>query len=161
MRPAPRAPSRAARVARAVRAATLVASLTALLTLGVACSSCPPAWVERVPESPGWLYASGSCAPVFVDADATAMALTRAARHLTDALGLDVEPRLSVRQLDGRLFVEAVTPDGPVDALDELELVELVECEGTVHALLRLPRGGEAEAEAEAEAGSDGERGGR
>jgi hypothetical protein len=76
---------------------------------------------------------------VFVDADATSLALSRAARRLTDELGFTVERRLSVRHLDGRLFVEVADDEGLVDALEGLELVELVRCDGTVYALLRLP----------------------
>jgi len=106
----------------------------------LACSSCPPAWVEHLPQDPGWIYGAGTCGRVFVDVDATALALSRAARGIADALGLDVERRLSVRRLDGRLFVEAVGPQGPLADLDALQLVELVQCDETVHALLRLPR---------------------
>ena len=109
------------------------------LTAG-ACSSCPPGWVEELPRSAGWTYAAGTCAPVFVDADASQLALTRAARQLAHSLGIDVEARLSVRQLDGAVFVEAIGDAGPTDALDALEVVEVVTCDGTVHALVRLPQ---------------------
>lgn len=103
------------------------------------CQTCPPSWVDAPPTEAGWLFASGRCDKVFVDADPTTLALGRAARRLADQLGLVLEARLSVRHLDGRLFVEAAGADGRVDALDELELVDLVNCDGTVYALLRLP----------------------
>jgi hypothetical protein len=115
--------------------------LLPLVLLALAgCAACPPAWVESPPVEPGFLHASGSAGDVFVDADATHLALTRAARVLADALGLDVESRLSVVRADERLFVEAVGADGPTDALDALELVDLVECEHRVWVLVRLPR---------------------
>ncbi len=104
-----------------------------------ACSSCPPSWAESVRAEPGFTYAAASCGEVFVDADATGLALTRAARRLADALGLDVEQRLAVRLSDERLFVEAVGPSGPLTALDDLELVDLRVCDGRTHALVRLP----------------------
>ncbi len=107
--------------------------------LTTACTSCPPSWVAHTPSAPGWIYGAGQCAEVFVDADRTALALSRAARVLADDLGLALEQRLSVRYLDGQLFIEAVGEDGPVDALAGLELVHLTTCEETVYALLRLP----------------------
>jgi hypothetical protein len=119
--------------------AALLLCLGLALGLG-ACSSCPPDWAEQVPEKAGWIYAAGTCGEVFVDGDAQHLALARAARRLADALGLDFEHRLSVRHIDGHLFVEAIGPAGPSDALEQLELVELVSCGRRVHALLRLPR---------------------
>ncbi len=126
-------------------AARLPAVLLALVV--GACTSCPPDWIEDPPRSDRWLYGAGTAGEVFVDADGKALALSRAARVIADALGLDVERRLSVRDVRGRLFVEAVGPDGPVDALDALELVEVVSCERRVHALLRLPRPAEGPAD--------------
>ena len=114
------------------------ALVAALLT--AACTLCPPGWLEHSPTSPDWLYASGSSGKVFVEAKARDVALTRAARRIADALGLDVEERLSVVERDGRLFTEALGPDGPLDALDGLELVDEVECDGVTHVLVRLPR---------------------
>ncbi len=113
-----------------------------LCVSSVGCASCPPAWVDSPPESDDALYASGSCGEVFVDADARQIALTRAARRLADRLGLDVEPRMAVVYADGRLFVEAVTPGGPTDALDGLQLVEQVVCDHVTFVLVRLPRRG-------------------
>jgi hypothetical protein len=110
-----------------------------LCTVSGGCTSCPPTWLDAPPSVPGWLFASGQCGEVFVDADATSLALSRAARRLADDLDLVVEQRLSVRQLDGRLFVEVADDEGLVHALEGLELVELVHCNGTVYALLRLP----------------------
>jgi hypothetical protein len=114
----------------------------ALLLFAAACGSCPPAWVASPPQATDALYASGTCGEVFVDADARNIALTRAARRLADRLGLDVEARLSVVFLDGRLFVEALTPAGPTAALDGLQLVDEAVCEGTTCVLVRLPHGG-------------------
>jgi hypothetical protein len=114
-------------------------ALILLLTCATGCSSCPPGWVDSLPSESGWRFASGHCGEVFVDADPTSLALSRAARRLADDLGLVLEERLSVRHLDGRLFVEAVGVQGLTDALDDLELVELVTCDGTVYALIRLP----------------------
>jgi len=112
--------------------------LPALLV--AACATCPPDWVGRVPDDAGWLHAIGESGEVFVEADARNLALTRAARRLADALELDVERRLSVVFAGGRLFVEALGPDGPVHQLDAIELVEQAECEGRTWVLLRIPR---------------------
>ena len=60
---------------------------------------------------------------------------------LAESLGLDVEAALSVRWLDDHLFIDAWLPDGPTDALDALELVQLVECDGRTWVLVRLPTG--------------------
>jgi hypothetical protein len=105
-----------------------------------ACATCPPGWAADVPEDNGWLHAAGSSGEVFVEADARNVALTRAARRIADVLDLDVERRLSVVFADGRLFVEAVGPDGPLHDLDELQLVDQAECGGTTWVLVRLPR---------------------
>jgi hypothetical protein len=110
------------------------------LLLLAACSTCPPAWVEHVPVESGWRYAAGSSREVFVEADARDVALGRATRRLAEALQLDVERRLSVTWADGRLFVEAIGPDGPLHDLDALELVDQAECEGTTWVLVRIPR---------------------
>jgi hypothetical protein len=114
--------------------------LPALLAAAAACGSCPPAWVGHPPQEAGWLYAEGRCGKVFVDADARRIALTRAARVVADELGLDVERRLSVTEADGKLWVEALGPEGPLHALDTLELVDEAECEGTHFVLVRLAR---------------------
>lgn len=106
----------------------------------VACGSCPPGWVGHPPEESGWLYADGRCGKVFVEADARRLALIRAARVLADRLGLDVERRLSVTEIDGTIFVEALGPDGPLHQLDGLQLVDEAECEGTHYVLVRLAR---------------------
>lgn len=111
-----------------------------LLALPAGCGSCPPAWADSLQVRDGDTLAAGSAGEVFVDADATSLALTRAARRLADHLALDVERRLSVLLIDGRLFVEAVGEGGVSDALDGLELVELRRCGSRTHALLRLPR---------------------
>ena len=114
-------------------------ALSAALLFAAGCQSCPPDWVSAPPQESGWRYAAGTCHEVFIDADRTALALSRAARVLADELGLVLEQRLSVRHLDGRLFVEAVGADGLVADLDDLELVDLVTCGEAVHALVRLP----------------------
>lgn len=115
----------------------LCASLAGMLP---GCTSCPPAWLERVPEQPGYLLASGSCGEVYIEAEARDIALTRAARRLADALALDAEGRLSVVWLDERLFVELVGASGRSEALDGLQLVDEARCDGVVHVLVRLPR---------------------
>lgn len=124
---------------RALRLARLGLLLVAG-ALGGACRACPPDWLEHPPVSSEWLYASGSSGEVYVEAKARDVALTRAARRLADALGLDVETRLSVVELDDRLFTEAVGPSGPLRDFDELELVSRVECDGVTHVLVRLRR---------------------
>lgn len=138
----------AAPAATGVTAVTGVARLL-VLAFGLAagassagCASCPPAWADSPPEAADALYASGTCGKVFVDADARQIALTRAARHLADRLGLDVEPRLAVVYADGRIFVEALTPAGPTDALDGLELADEAVCDDVTFVLVRLPRRG-------------------
>jgi hypothetical protein len=108
--------------------------------LAAACTLCPPSWLEHPPISPDWIYASGSSGEVFVEAEAHDVAATRAARRIAEALGLDVEARLSVVERDGRLFAEAIGPSGPLDVFDGLELVSEVECEGVTHVLVRLRR---------------------
>ncbi len=121
--------------------------LLVLLCAGVmpACTSCPPAWAGTTPEAVEWTYGVGEAGEVFVDADAVNVALTRAARSISAALGLDVERRLSVVLVEGKLFVEAYGPEGRVSVLDDLELVELTECDDAraegrrVYVLLRLP----------------------
>lgn len=121
----------------------LPAVLLLLAAAGCAggCGACPPDWSLRPPpDGSGWLYASGRCGEVFVDAEARDVALTRAARVLADRLGLDVERRLSVVASDGRLFVEALGPDGPLTALDGLQLADEAVCDGVVHVLVRLRR---------------------
>jgi hypothetical protein len=120
--------------------ALLAAALLAALLLS-GCGACPPRWLEHPPEEREALFATGSCGEVMVDADALQVALVRAARRIADRLGLDVEPRLSVVHADGRLFVEALTPDGPTGALDGLQLVDSAECDDVTHVLVRLPRG--------------------
>jgi hypothetical protein len=110
--------------------------LGAALTLG--CRTGPPAWVGNPPHKDGWLYAEGRCGEVFVDADARRLALTRAARVLADRLGLDVERRLSVVPADDHLFVEALGRDGPLHALDGLELVDEAKVDGVTYVLVRL-----------------------
>ena len=112
--------------------------------LVAACTACPPGWLEHPPASDEWIYASGSSGEVYVEARARDVALTRAARRIADALGLDVEERLSVVERDGKLFSEAVGPDGPIDTLQGLELVDEVECDGVTHVLVRLRRPGAA-----------------
>lgn len=119
----------------ALRLAVLCVAL-----LASACTLCPPSWLEHPPVSPDWIYASGSSGQVFVEAEAGDVALTRAARRIADALGLDVETRLSVVERDGRLFSEAIGPTGPLDVFDGLELVSQVECQGVTHVLVRLRR---------------------
>jgi hypothetical protein len=89
----------------------------------------------------GWIHATGECGEVFIDADSTRIALTRAARRICDELGLDVESGLSVVWTGGHLFVEAVGTDGRMADLDDLELVERAECDGRTYVLVRLPRG--------------------
>jgi len=121
-----------------MRRARSAALCTALLA--AACTLCPPSWLERPPVSDEWIYAAGSSGEVFVEAEARELALTRAARRLADALGLDVEERLSVVERDGQLFTEAVGPDGLLDVFDGLELVDEAECGGVRHVLVRLPR---------------------
>lgn len=115
---------------------------TLLLLAGSGCTSCPPTWAEgaaALQARDGRLWAAASAGQVFVDADATQLALTRAARRLADALGLDVEGRLSVVWLDERLFVEAFDSAGrPVD-LTGLELAALVDCGGRTYARLSMP----------------------
>lgn len=120
------------------RGPLLLALLVALLA---ACGSCPPTWVGHPPDETGWLYADGRCGKVFVDADARRLALTRAARVLADRLGLDVERRLSVTEIDGKIFVEALGPDGPLHQLDGLQLVDEAECDDTHYVLVRLAKG--------------------
>lgn len=124
---------------RRARSAGLCAAL-----LAAACTLCPPSWLERPPSSDDWIYAAGSSGEVFVEAEAREVALTRAARRLADALGVNVEERLSVVERDDVLFVEAVGPDGPLDVFDGLELVDEAECGGVKHVLVRLPRRPEA-----------------
>jgi hypothetical protein len=104
----------------------------------VGCESCPPGWVGHPPEEAGWLYADGRCGKVFVDADARRIALTRAARVIADRLGLDVERRLTVTEAGGKLYVEALGPDGPLHQLDGLQLVDEAECNDTHYVLVRL-----------------------
>ena len=123
----------------ALRLIVVVTALCVAL-LAAACTGCPPSWLEHPPVSPDWIYASGSSGKVFVEAEARDVALTRAARRIADALGLDVEARLSVVERDGQLFSEAVGPAGPLDDFDGLELVNQVECEGVTHVLVRLRR---------------------
>ncbi len=118
----------------------LLAGLLLAMAACSACHSCPPAWSQSPPQEAGWLYAAGRSGEVFVDADARHLALTRAARELADQLGLDVERRLSVVASDGRLFVEALGPDGPRHELDALELVDEAECDGVRWVLVRLAR---------------------
>ncbi len=119
------------------------ALLAVLLALpaGAGCAGCPPSWLDAPPESGDWIYAGGACGEVFVDADARDVALTRAARALAERLGLDVSARLSVRHVDGRLWVEAVGAQGGHDGLDRLQLVDSATCDGVTHVLVRLPRG--------------------
>lgn len=106
------------------------------------CSACPPSWVDEPPVRSGYLHAAGHCGDVYVEADETSIALARAARRLCDELDLDVNEWLSVVLADGRLYVEAVGPDGPLHDLDDLELVDLRECGGQTFVLVRLPVGG-------------------
>ena len=134
-------------LARAGLALGLAASL-------VACGSCPPQWVAAPPQQRGWLHASGSAGDVFVDADPVGLALTRAARRLGDELGLDLERRLAVSLADGRLWVDAEGPQGPVEALDALQLVDLVRCDGQTYVLVRLPEPGPPPRESEVDGAS-------
>ena len=122
---------------RSVRRPVLLA---AAALLAAACTACPPGWLEHPPGSEEWIYASGSSGEVYVEARARDVALTRAARRIADALGLDVEARLSVVERDGRLFAEAVGPDGRIDVFEGLELVDEIECDGITHVLVRLRR---------------------
>jgi hypothetical protein len=115
-------------------------SIVCAALLSAACALCPPPWLEQPPVSEDWIYAAGSSGEVFVEAEARDVALTRAARRIADALGLDVEARLSVVERDGRLFAEAVGPLGPLPVFDGLELLEQVECDGVTHVLVRLRR---------------------
>jgi len=105
------------------------------------CRACPPDWLEAPPEGTGALHAAATSGPVFVDARAEDVALTRAVRVLADARGLDVERHLTARLGDEgeRVVVEALGPDGLHDDFEDLELVELRECDGRVHVLVRLP----------------------
>jgi hypothetical protein len=123
-----------------LRIALLATLLLAVAACSAGCHGGPPAWAGHPPEEPGYLYADGRCGEVFVDADARHLALTRAARVLADRLGLDVERRLSVVASDGRLFVEALGPDGPLHDLDGLELVDEAEVDGVLWVLVRLAR---------------------
>jgi len=132
----------AATPATAARRLLMLALGVVVGASSVGCASCPPAWAQSPPEAADALYASGTCGKVFVDADARQIALTRAARRLADRLGLDVEPRLAVVFADGRLFVEAVTPEGPTDALEGLELADQAVCDDVTFVLVRLPRRG-------------------
>jgi len=116
----------------------LAAACAALLA--AACTACPPSWIGHPPVSPGWIYATGSSGEVFVEAEARDVALTRAARRIADELGLDVESRLSVVERDGKLFAEAVGPQGPIELFDGLELVDEADCDGVTHVLVRLRR---------------------
>jgi len=122
------------------RPSRLLSSLwLAALALGASgCQSCQPPWAGSLELRDGFRYAAASAGEVFVDADATDLALTRAARRLADALGLDVERRLAVTLRDGQLSVEAWGPDGPLQDLDGLELVELRRCGADLHARVRL-----------------------
>ncbi len=121
--------------------------LAAGLAFATGCAACPPGWAATTPSDGAYLYGVGQSGEVFVEADAVNIALTRAARAIADGLGLDVETRLSVVRVEERLFVEAWTAEGPTDALDGLELMELVECSDPlgdgrrVYVLLRLPAG--------------------
>ncbi|RKY22409.1 MAG: hypothetical protein DRQ55_01230 [Planctomycetota bacterium] len=108
------------------------------LALSGACAGCPPAWADALQVERDFTWAASSAGPVFVEADGTRLALTRAARRLADHLGLDVERRLSVLLLDGTLYVEAVGADGIHHELDGLELVDQVLCDGRVHVRVRL-----------------------
>ncbi len=121
------------RIARAPLAACI------LVTMAAGCRACPPGWVSDPPERQGWIHAAGSSGDVYVEADATALALTRAARAISERLGLDVERRLSVVYADGRLFVEAVGADGPSSALDRLEFLDSTRCDERTWVLVRLP----------------------
>jgi hypothetical protein len=116
--------------------ALLVAAL-ALVSLS-ACSSCPPDWADRIELVDGYRYASASVGELSVDVDPTHVALTRAARRLADALGIDVENRLSVVRSGEQLFVEARGAAGVVHELDALEFVELAHCGPRTHARVRL-----------------------
>lgn len=133
-------PARPARATGGVRVRPLRAALGLVLALLVTagCGSCPPAWAEASEVLDGYRYAAASAGEVAVLADATDLALTRAARRLAAALGLDVERRLAVALRDGRLFVEAWGPDGPLNDLEGLELVALERCAGRTHARVRL-----------------------
>jgi len=104
-----------------------------------ACHTCPPGWADGVGTEDGRAWAAASAGEVFVDADATRLALTRAARRLAEHLGLDVQTRLSVLLADEQLFVEAVGTAGPIDGLDGLELMALLQCDGRTYARVGLP----------------------
>ena len=115
------------------------ALLLLVAALAGGCRSGPPSWAGHPPQQPGWLYAEGRCGEVFVDADARRLALTRAARVLADQLGLDVERRLAVvPSPDDQLFVEALGPEGPLHALDTMELVDEAKVDGVTYVLVRL-----------------------
>jgi hypothetical protein len=120
------------------RLVLLAGLLLVVAACSAGCHSCPPAWAGHPPQESGWLYADGRSGEVFVEADARQLALTRAARALAERLGLDVERRLSVVASNGRLFVEALGPDGPLHELDALELVDEAECDGVTWVLVRL-----------------------
>lgn len=118
-----------------------IAALAALASAACQGLGCPPAWIDDPPRADDALYAAGSAGPVFVDARAEDVALTRAVRVLADARGLDVERHLSARLGDERerVVVEALGPEGLLDDFAQLELVEQRACDDHVHVLVRLP----------------------
>ena len=150
-RPVRRPPRPAVRNVRAVRAVRAASALllAGALALSAGCAACPPSWAATAPSDGAYHYGVGQSGEVFVEADALNIALTRAARSIADALGLDVETRLSVVLVEQELFVEAWTPRGPTDALDDLQLVDRAVCADPdggerIWVLLRLPAGGAA-----------------
>lgn len=115
------------------------ALLAALLgTALAACSSCPPGWIDAPPHEAGWVYGAAAAGKTYVDARATDLALTRAARVVAAGLELSLPGGLAVSLRGGRPWVEAFDEQGAVHALDDLELVDLVECDGRTYALVRL-----------------------
>ncbi|MFT7465498.1 MAG: hypothetical protein ACI9EF_003867 [Pseudohongiellaceae bacterium] len=128
-----------------------LATLAGLLLVASGCSSCPPEWADEAPmedtaHDDGYRYAAASVGELSVHLDAINLALTRATRRLADALGLDVEGRLSVVRAGGLLFVEArssaASGNTVISELDGLELVELRNCDSRTYARVRLAVGG-------------------
>ncbi|GJM20713.1 MAG: hypothetical protein DHS20C15_06280 [Planctomycetota bacterium] len=123
-----------------ILAARSVLTCGLLSLLLAACSStCPPSWLDALPENREWHYAAGSCGLLGLEIRPERVALNRAARTLAERLDLDVQVQLTVTRLGERLVVEAYGAAGPNHALDALEFVESTRCGERVHVLLRLP----------------------
>ena len=118
-------------------------SMVALALASLGCAGCPPDWADQVARHDGYHYAAASVGELTVDIDPVDLALIRAARRLADALGLDVEGRLSVTRDGEFLFVEARSSRAAgglaVEDLAGLELVEVARCGTRTHAQVRLP----------------------